>query len=163
MKTCIHNRYLIIYLASLCFILLNSNLSAQTDGINNQKDSVTSNLRAEKQLPILNNFRFIPSEVVYDPFITTFIKLNVGSGTALDIKSYRKDWNTGSILDTLSGDITYISGELQFQLAVNDWLAFNLGAGGFGRLGTEYVHNSYFRNFLCNLFNAWRKSQNLGK
>jgi len=137
MKTCIHNRYLIIYLASLCFILLNSNLSAQTEGINNQKDSVTSNLRAEKQLPILNNFRFIPSEVVYDPFITTFIKLNVGSGTALDLTSYRKDWNTGEIKDTLSGDLTYISGELQFQLAVNDWLAFNLGAGGFGRLGTN--------------------------
>ena len=137
MKTYIHARYLILYLASLCFVLLNSNLSAQTEGTNNQKDSVTSNLRSEKQLPILNNFRFIPNEVVYDPFITTFIKLNLGSGTALDLTSYRKDWNTGEIEDTLTGDLTYISGELQFQLAVNDWLAFNLGAGGTGRLGTN--------------------------
>jgi len=118
-------------------MLLSSDLFSQTEETDNLKDVDTSYLRTQKKLPILNNFRFIPSEVVYDPFITTFIKLNVGSGTALDIKSYRKDWNTGSILDTLSGDITYISGELQFQLAVNDWLAFNLGAGGFGRLGTN--------------------------
>ena len=97
----------------------------------------SSNLLTYKRLPILNNFRFIPSDVVYDPFITTFIKLNVGSGVALDLTSYRKDWNTGEIEDTLSGDLTYISGELQFQLAVNDWLAFNLGAGGSGRLGTN--------------------------
>jgi hypothetical protein len=137
MKTYIRIQYPILYLAFLSFILLNTNLVAQTEETNNQKDSVTSYLRTEKQLPILNNFRFIPSEVVYDPFINTYIKLNVGSGTALDIKSYRKDWNTGSIRDTLSGDITYISGELQFQLAVNDWLAFNLGAGGSGRLGTN--------------------------
>jgi len=118
-------------------MLLSSDLFSQTEETDNLKDVDTSYLRTQKKLPILNNFRFIPSEVVYDPFITTFIKLNVGSGSALDIISYRKDWNTGEIEDTLSGDITYISGELQFQLAVNDWLAFNLGAGGFGRLGTN--------------------------
>jgi hypothetical protein len=137
MKNLIQIRYPILYLAFICFVLLNTNLVAQTEETNNPKDSVASYLRTEKQLPILNNFKFIPSEVVYDPFINTYIKLDFGSGTALDIKSYRKDWNTGSIRDTLSGDITYISGELQFQLAVNDWLAFNLGAGGSGRLGTN--------------------------
>jgi len=136
MKTCVHNRYLILYLASLCFIFLNSNLSAQTEGINNQKDSVTSNLRAEKQLPILNNFRFIPNEVIYDPFITTFIKINAGAGLALDLNSYVRG-RQGNILDTLSGDLSYISAELQFQLAVNDWLAFNASYGGSGRLGTN--------------------------
>jgi len=114
----------------LIFISINLSLKAQE-----VQDS--SNLLTYKRLPILNNFRFIPSDVVYDPFITTFIKLNVGSGTALDLKSYRKDWNTGEIKDTLSGDLTFIQGELQFQLAVNDWLAFNLGAGGSGRLGTN--------------------------
>jgi len=114
----------------LIFISINLSLKAQE-----VQDS--SNLLTYKRLPILNNFRFIPSDVVYDPFITTFIKLNVGSGTALDLNSYRKDWNTGEIKDTLSGDLTFIQGELQFQLAVNDWLAFNLGAGGSGRLGTN--------------------------
>ena len=115
---------------------LSVDLIAQTEETNNQKDTVTSYLRAEKRLPILNNFRFIPSEVVYDPFINTFIKLNVGSGLALDLSSYVKDLQ-GNILDTLSGDISYLSADIQFQLAVNDWLAFSAGAGGFGRLGTN--------------------------
>ncbi len=64
------------------------------------------------------------------------MKINVGTGLALDLNSYVKDLD-GNIRDTLSGDLTYISGELQFQLAVNDWLAFNLGAGGSGRLGSN--------------------------
>ena len=136
MKTFIHIKYLILYFAFLCFILQNVDLIAQTEETNNQKDTVTSNLRAEKQLPILNNFRFIPSEVVYDPFINTYIKLNVGSGLALDLSSYVKDLQ-GNILDTLSGDISYLSADFQFQLAVNDWLAFSAGAGGFGRIGTN--------------------------
>jgi hypothetical protein len=136
MKTFINIRYLVLFLAFLCFILLNANLFAQTEETNSAKDTVTSYLRTQKQLPILNNFRFIPSEVVYDPFINTYIKINVGSGLALDLTSYVKDLE-GNIRDTVSGDLTYISADFQFQLAVNDWLAFNVGAGGFGRLGTN--------------------------
>lgn len=113
----------------MIFISINLSLKAQE-----VPDS--SILKTHKMLPILNNFRFIPSEVVYDPFITTFIKVNVGTGLALDLNSYVKDLE-GNIRDTVSGDLTYIAGELQFQLAVNDWLAFNLGAGGTGRLGTN--------------------------
>jgi len=138
MRTYLHSRYFIYYLAFFCFIPMITNLTAQTEETGNQKDTVTSYLRTEKKLPILNNFRFIPSEVVIDPFITSYIKAIVGTGIALDLKSYVKDLQ-GNIRDTLSGDLTYISGEIQFQLAVNDWLAFNVGAGGYGRLGT----NSY--------------------
>jgi hypothetical protein len=135
MKTNLHLRNFNIYLAFLCFILLNANLFAQAEETDSLKDA-EGYLKTEKRLPILNNFRFIPNEVVYDPFITTFIKINVGTGLALDLNSYVKDLD-GNIRDTLSGDLTYITGELQFQLAVNDWLAFNLGAGGSGRLGTN--------------------------
>lgn len=96
----------------------------------------SSVLRAYKRLPILNGFRFIPSDVVPDPFISTFIKLNVGTGTVFDLNSYVKNLK-GNVIDTLSGDLTYMSGEAQFQLAVNDWLAFSASAGGTGRLGTN--------------------------
>ena len=136
MRTYLQSRYHILSLAFLCLIPLSTNLTAQTEETTNQRDTVISYLRTEKQLPILNNFRFIPSEVVIDPFITSYIKANVGTGVALDLKSYVKDLQ-GNIRDTLSGDLTYISGEIQFQLAVNDWLAFNVGAGGYGRLGTN--------------------------
>ncbi|HEY6626504.1 MAG TPA: hypothetical protein VIZ21_06090 [Ignavibacteriaceae bacterium] len=136
MNTLISARHFILYSGFFCFMLLSSNLFAQTEETDKLKDVDTSYLRTQKQLPILNNFRFIPSEIVYDPFITTFVKIIVGTGLALDLNSYVKDLD-GNIRDTLSGDLTYISGELQFQLAVNDWLAFNLGAGGSGRLGTN--------------------------
>jgi hypothetical protein len=136
MKTFLQIRHLILYIGFLCSILLNGNLIAQTEETDNVNNSDTTYLRSKKLLPILNNFRFIPSEIVSEPFITTFIKINVGTGLALDLKSYVKDLQ-GNIRDTVSGDLTYISADLQFQLAVNDWLAFNLGAGGFGRLGTN--------------------------
>ena len=100
-----------------------------------QKPS-SSVLLTHKSLPILNNFRFIPSEVIQNPFITSFVKINIGAGLALDLKSYVKDLQ-GNIRDTLSGDLSYISGEIQFQFAVNDWLAFNGSYGGSGRLGTN--------------------------
>jgi len=136
MKTFIHIRNVILYVAFLCFILLNGNLVAQTEGTDNINNSDTTYFMTKKLLPILNNFRFIPSEVVYDPFITTFIKLNVGTGLALDLNSYVKDLQ-GNIRDTVSGDLSYITADLQFQYAVNNWLAFNIGFGGYGRLGTN--------------------------
>jgi hypothetical protein len=135
MKTNLHLRNFSIYLAFLCFILLNANLFAQAEETDSLKDA-EGYLRTEKRLPILNNFRFIPSDIVKDPFINTFIKLNAGSGVALDLKSYVKNLQ-GEVFDTLSGDISYLSGNLEFQLAVNDWLAFNIDVGGSGRLGSN--------------------------
>ena len=133
MKTFIHLRFLILYLGFLFLILPSAELIAQTDST---KVTITSDLRTEKRLPILNNFRFIPSGIIPDPFITTLIAINVGSGVALDLTSYLKNFD-GTIRDTASGDLTYISANIQFQYAVNSWLAFNVGGGGFGRLGTN--------------------------
>jgi len=111
-------------------MFLSSNLFAQTE----ETDSVY--LKTNKRLPILNKFRFIPSDIVKDPFINTFIKLNLGVGSAIDLKTYVKNLE-GEIRDTLSGDISYISGDLEFQYAVNDWLAFYIDYGGAGRLGSN--------------------------
>jgi hypothetical protein len=120
----------------LFFLTLNPILIAQDIQNDEAVSKDSSVLRAYKRLPILNGFRFIPSDVVPDPFITTFIKINVGTGTAFDLNSYVKNLQ-GNVIDTLSGDLTYISGEAEFQLAVNDWLAFGVSAGGTGRLGTN--------------------------
>ena len=123
-------------LGLIFFLTLNPILIAQDvldEKVANKDSSV---LRAYKRLPILNSFRFVPSDVVPDPFISTYIKLNVGTGTVFDLKTYAKNLK-GDVFDTLSGDITYVEGEVEFQFAVNDWLAFNLNAGGTGRLGTD--------------------------
>jgi hypothetical protein len=113
----------------MIFLSINVNLKAQES----QDSSI---LLTHKRLPILNSFRFIPSDIVKDPFMNTYIKLNVGSGIALDLKSYVKNLQ-GEVFDTLSGDISYLSGDLEFQYAVNDWLAFNIAFGGSGRLGSN--------------------------
>jgi hypothetical protein len=113
----------------MIFFSINVSLKAQES----QDSSI---LLTHKRLPILNNFRFIPSDIVKDPFMNTYIKLNVGSGIALDLKSYVKNLQ-GEVFDTLSGDISYLSGDLEFQYAVNDWLAFNIDVGGSGRLGSN--------------------------
>lgn len=110
-------------------IFINTDLKAQEA----QDSSV---LLTQKRLPILNHFRFIPSDIIRDPFINTYIRLNAGTGIALDLKSYVKNLK-GEVRDTLSGDITYLSGDLEFQLAANDWLAFYIAYGGSGKLGTD--------------------------
>jgi len=120
----------------LLIIIFNSSLFAQDTSSVSQKENDLSILKANKLLPIKNNFRFIPSDVIPDPFITTYFKSSVGAGAALDLKSYVKDLN-GNVIDTLSGRLSYISGDLQFQYAFSDWLAINGSYGGAGRLGNN--------------------------
>ena len=93
-------------------------------------------LRTYKLLPILNNFRFIPSDVIDNPFITTYVKTSVGAGAAVDLKSYVKDLQ-GNVLDTLSGQLSFVSMNIVFQLAITNWLALNGSFGGSGRLGNN--------------------------
>ncbi len=64
-------------------LLINTNLYSQE-----AQDS--SILNAYKRLPILNNFRFMPTEVIRDPFINTFVKINMGACAALDLNSMSK-------------------------------------------------------------------------
>jgi hypothetical protein len=129
-------RFITSLIGLLLILTMSPSLIAQDVQDDEAVSQDSSVLRAYKRLPILNGFRFIPSDVVPDPFISTFIKLNVGTGTVFDLNSYVKNLK-GNVIDTLSGDLTYMSGEAQFQLAVNDWLAFSASAGGTGRLGTN--------------------------
>lgn len=112
----------------LTIVFININLYAQ-----GFQDSV---LKTEKRLPILNGFRFMTSEIVGDPFINTNFYLNLGSGAALDLKSNIRNLN-GDTIRTVSGDLTYMTGKVQFQYAWNDWLALNASFFGYGRLGSN--------------------------
>jgi hypothetical protein len=93
-------------------------------------------LRTNKKLPILNGFRFMPSDMVKEPFVNTYFKVGAGTGIALDLTSYVKNFN-GTVIDTVSGDLTYVQGGIEFQYAVNDWLAISAGYAGYGRLGNN--------------------------
>lgn len=116
----------------LLFLMLIS-VNSYSQNTNNT-DSV--DLRTHKRLPVLNGFRFIPSDVVKDPFVNTYFKINAGAGLALDLQSQVKNFR-GTVIDTLSGDLTYVLAEVEFQYAVNDWLSFNAMYGGAGRLGNN--------------------------
>ncbi|MCU0372973.1 MAG: hypothetical protein MUE56_06990 [Ignavibacteria bacterium] len=94
----------------------------------------TALLRANKRLPILNGFRFMHSDIVKDPFINTYLKVGVGSATAVGMDSYVKNFQ-GAIVDTVSGDLNYVAGNLEFQYAVNNWLSFKGSYTGYGRIG----------------------------
>jgi len=134
MKT-IKKIFTILTVAVILISSFNVNLYSQTleETIGDIGEAL---LKYNKRLPILNNFRFIPSDLVDNPFITSYLKTNIGAGLALDLKAYPKNLE-GDVIDTLSGDLAFIIADMQFQLAVNDWLAFNIKYGGVGRLGSN--------------------------
>jgi hypothetical protein len=125
-----------VFFGILLILAFNSFLMAQDSQKDNVESQDSSLLRTHKNLPILNGFRFIPSDVVKDPFINTFIKLNIGSGAALGLESYVRNLQ-GNVFDTLSGDLSYINGEIEFQYAINNWLAVSGNYNGSGRLGNN--------------------------
>ena len=129
-------RYISLFCGLVFLLSVNLNLRAQVFQSDNTNEKDTILLRTYKLLPILNNFRFIPSDVIDNPFITTFVKTSVGAGAAVDLKSYVKDLQ-GNVLDTLSGQLSFVSMNLKFQLAITDWLALNGSYGGSGRLGNN--------------------------
>jgi len=132
------NRYHYIPLfCGLIFLFsVNLSLNAQVFQSDNENKKDTILLKTHKLLPILNNFRFIPSDVIDNPFITSFVKTSVGVGEAIDLKSFVKDLE-GNVSDTLSGDLAFVSMNMLFQLALTDWLALNGKYGGVARLGTN--------------------------
>jgi hypothetical protein len=93
-------------------------------------------LKTKKRLPVLNGFRFMPTDLVKDPFVNTYFKVSAGNGLAIDLQSYVRNFK-GTVIDTISGDLTYVQGEVELQYAVNDWLSFNGSYGGAGRLGSN--------------------------
>lgn len=115
----------------LIFILILTDLKIYPQGTGD-----SSVMLKQKRLPVLSGFRFMPTDVIHDPFINTYIKLNLGTAEALDLESYIRGLE-GNILDTVSGNISYISGEMEFQFAVNEWLAFNASYGGNTRIGSN--------------------------
>lgn len=118
----------------VCLLLLT--IISEKSFPQNYSSTDTLHLRTSKRLPILNGFRFVPSDIVKDPFINTYFRINAGAGLALDLQTEIKNFN-GTVIDTISGDLTYILAEVEFQYAVNDWLSFNAMYGGSGRLGSN--------------------------
>ena len=136
MKNINRYRYISFFCGLVFLVSVNLNLRAQVFQSDNENKKDTILLKTNKLLPILNNLRFIPSDVIDNPFITSFVKTSIGAGAAIDLKSYIRDLQ-GNVLDTLSGDLSFVSMNIMFQLALTDWLAISGGYGGVARLGNN--------------------------
>jgi hypothetical protein len=136
MKNINRIRYISFFCVLALLVSVNLNLRAQVFQSDNENKKDTILLKTNKLLPILNNFRFIPSDVIDNPFITSFVKTSVGVGAAIQLKSFIRDLQ-GNVLDTLSGNLSFVSMDILFQLALTDWLAVNGKFGGSARLGSN--------------------------
>jgi hypothetical protein len=85
---------------------------------------------------VLNGHRFIPSEQIPTPFVTSYIKTATGGGAAFDLKTPFLDVN-GDTLGTLEGNVAFMNLAFQYQQKVTDWLALRGGFTGSARVGID--------------------------
>lgn len=89
-----------------------------------------------KTIPEKNGFRFIPSDLIKDPFITTYVRSSLGYGTAFDLETIVKGFR-GDTLGVYEGDISFLSLELEYQQAINKWLGVYGLLNVSGRISTS--------------------------
>ena len=120
MKKINRYRYIPFFCGLVFLVSVNLNLRAQVFQSDNENERDTILLKTNKLLPIINNFRFIPSDVIDNPFITSFVKTSVGVGAALDLKSYIKDLqgNPGHAHSWLAGWPLVLHHRSQFDVRI---------------------------------------------
>ncbi len=85
---------------------------------------------------VLNGHRFIPSEQIPTPFVTSYIKTATGGGAAFNLKTPFLDVD-GDTLGTLEGNVGFMTLAFQYQQKVTDWLALRGGFTGSARVGVD--------------------------
>jgi hypothetical protein len=90
----------------------------------------------DKSLPVLGGHNFLISAEVADPFITSFIRNNVGAGVAFDVNNVLTDTAGDTVLNQ-QGNIAFLNLGFEYQGALADWVAIRLGFEGAARVGTS--------------------------
>jgi len=109
----------------LAIILLPFLLSAQINTSENE----------DKGLPVLNNHYFVPSLAFPSPFITTYFKTGIGSGTSLtEIPISILD---GELSGTINAEDTFVFASIDVQVKVKDWMTAWFRTGMSARIGTS--------------------------
>ncbi len=86
--------------------------------------------------PKLNGNPFTINNLVGSPFVNTSLKSSLGFATSLQTKIPLQLLNDSTTLK-IDADISYISGDFQYQYAIQDWALIWLNFSGLGRLGTN--------------------------
>lgn len=84
----------------------------------------------------LGGYRFVPSNLVADPFVTTHFRNATGFGIALDVKLPVLVIETDTLL-ALDGNVAFAQLEFEYQHAASDRVAFRFKGSGSSRLGTS--------------------------
>jgi hypothetical protein len=100
--------------------------------------TVATTVLAQERDPkrTLGGHNYIPSELLGDPFVGTYVRNSTGGGMALGLKVPIPDLE-GDILGYAESDIGFITIGLEYQQNITNWLAFRLGGSGGARLGTS--------------------------
>lgn len=88
------------------------------------------------RIPSLNGHRFIPSELVSDPFVNTYMVSQLGAGIATDLEFPPIEVG-GDTLFLPRGDQLFLVLGYEYQQRIKKWLAVRATFSTVGRLGTE--------------------------
>lgn len=101
--------------------------------------SFTQNVFSQKSklnYPKLDGHQFIINNLINSPFVNTNLKSSMGFATSLQTEIPLLLLSDTTTLK-IDADISYISGNFQYQYAIQDWAAIWLNVSGIGRLGTN--------------------------
>jgi hypothetical protein len=93
-------------------------------------------LGAQQPDRVLNDYRFIPSGLVPDPFAISYFGTGTGGGMAFGLEPPFIDLD-GDTLGTLKGDVAFLALDFEYQQRFGSWLAARFALGGVGRVGVD--------------------------
>jgi hypothetical protein len=91
-------------------------------------------INMERRLPMLNGHRFVLSNYVTDPFISSFVDTATGFGAATGVDITIYDFK-GEPFTTIKGDLAYMLLSMSYRQALNDWLSLFTQVEGLARMG----------------------------
>jgi len=86
--------------------------------------------------PSLAGHTFVPTDLVPDAFVRTFVRSSLGYAEAQSIE-YPPVVIGNDTLEVLNGNLSYATLSLEYQAKLRDWIATRIGAALVSRLGTQ--------------------------
>jgi len=90
----------------------------------------------EDPRPSLAGHTFVPTDLVPDAFVRSYVRSSLGYAEAASI-DYPPLVIHGDTLQVLNGSLSYATLGLEYQALLQNWIATRIGAGLVSRLGTE--------------------------
>jgi hypothetical protein len=90
----------------------------------------------EDPRPSLAGHTFVPTDLVPDAFVRSYVRTSLGYAEAVSI-DYPPIVISGDTLQVLNGSLSYATLGIEYQAALQNWIAVRIGAGLVSRLGTQ--------------------------